>query len=188
MPRNWIANNITKYFQCLPLGSSISLWFLSWVIGVGRENIFDYNRIPFIPIAFVLNKSGIPLFTVRRSILIIMIVPLNSALCVVFLRKMIVLIGLLNLISFVPISTRPRPLLQAIMLSMMIGLHLLLLLHECFSLFSLKRWLFVPLRSHLMLFMRIMLVRWELEMKTTSSDGLQTLLLAALLQPAEEIG
>ena len=55
------------------------------------ENIFDRNRIPFAPIAFVLNKSSIPLFTVRRSILIIMIAPLNSTLCVVFLRKMIVL-------------------------------------------------------------------------------------------------
>jgi hypothetical protein len=74
------------------------------------------------------------------------------------------------------------------MLSMMKGLNQLLLLHEYFSLLSLKRWLFVPLRSHLMLFMPVMLVCWELEMKTTSSDGLQTLLLAALLQPAEEIG
>ena len=161
MPRNRRANNITNYFQCLPLGSSVFLWFLCWILGGGSEDILDYNRIPFIPIAFVLNKSGISLFTVRRSILIIMIVPLNSAFCVVFLRKMIVLIGLLNLISFIPISTRPRPLLQVIMLSMMmIGLHLLLLLQEYFSLFSLKRWLFIPLRFHLMFFMRIMLVRW----------------------------
>lgn len=188
MPWNWRANNITKYFQCLPLGSYAFLWFLCWILGGGRENIFDCNRIPFAPIAFVLNKSSIPLFTVRRSILIIMIAPLNFAFCVVFLRTMIVLFWLLNLISFIPISVRRCPLLQVIMLSMMKGLHLLLLLHEYFSLLSLKRWLFVPLRSHLLLFMPVMLVRWELEMEAAPSDGLQTILLAALLQPAEEIG
>ncbi len=188
MPRNWRANNKTKYFQCLPLDPSAFLLFLSWIIWVGMENIFDCNRIPFAPIAFVLNKGSIPLFTVRRSILIIMIAPLNFAFCVVFLRKMIVLFWLLNLISFIPISTGLCPILQVIMLSKMKRLHLLLLLHEYFSLLSLKRWLFVPLRSHLMLFMPVMLVRWELEMKTAPSDGLQTLLLAALLQPAEEIG
>ena len=188
MPRNRRANNITNYFQCLPLGSSVFLWFLCWILGGGSEDILDYNRIPFIPIAFVLNKCSIPLCTVRRSILIIMIVPLNSTFCVVFLRTMIVLLRLLNLISFIPISARRCPLLQVIMLSMMKGLHLLLLLHEYFSLLCLKRWLFVPLRSHLMLFMPVKLVRWELEMEAASSDGLQTRLLAALLQPAEEIG
>ena len=172
MPRNWRANNITKYFQCLPLDPSAFLLFISWILGVGRENIFDCNRIPFSPIAFVLNKSSIPLFTVRRSILIIMIVPLNSAFCVVFLRNMIVLFWLLNLISFIPISTGRCPLLQVIMLSMMKRLHLLFLLHEYFSLFSLKRWLFVPLRSHLMVVMPVVLVLWELEMEAASSDGL----------------
>lgn len=188
MPRNGRTNNITKCFQCLPLGSSVFLWLLCWILGGGSEDILDYNRIPFIPIAFVLNKSGIPLFTVRRSILIIMIVPLKSTFCVVFLRTMIVLLWLLNLIRFIPISTRNCSLLQVIMLSMMIGLHLLLLLHECFSLLSFKRWLFVQLRSHLMVFMRVVVVGWELEMEAAPSDGLQTLLLAALLQPAEEIG
>ena len=188
MPRNWRTNNVAKYFQCLSLDPFVSLWFLCWILGGRRENMFDCNRIPFAPIAFVLNKDSIPLFTVRRSILIIMIVPLNSTFCVAFLRTMIVLFWLLNLISFIPISTRTCPLLQVIMLSKMKGLNQLLLLHEYFSLLSLKRWLLVPLRSHLMLFMPVKLVRWELEMEAASSDGLPTRLLAALLQPAEEIG
>jgi len=188
MPRNWRANNITKYFQCLPLDPSAFLLFISWILGVGRENIFDCNRIPFSPIAFVLNKSSIPLFTVRRSILIMMIVPLNSAFCVVFLTTIIVLFRLLNLISFISMSSRPCTLLQAIILSVIIRKHRLPLLHEYFSLFSLKRWLFVPLCSHLMVATPVVAVGWELEIEAASSDGLQTLLLAVLLQPAEEIG